>query len=95
MKKIKSIAALRKWNQEKPILLEWFLPKFEQLIRGKQFKRAKEYRDQFIIFTMKCEFMTDIKAIGRVNSTLEYWADRSNYKTEYNAFTKYINTIGN
>jgi hypothetical protein len=93
--KIKSISALRKWNQERPILLEWFLPKFETLIKGKQFKRAKEYREQFIIFTKKCELLSDIMTIERVDLTLSYWANKANYKTEYNAFTKYINAVGN
>lgn len=98
--RIKTIKELESWNNEnlfksikirdneKPIVLEWFLDWFFDEALIKDLKLAKRGFDALVEFTVICESLDRDLAVGRVLSNLNYWFNRAS-KTCYKQFSKF------
>jgi len=79
MKKITCMYDLNDWilhpTKEKPNVMEWFLNWFfEQLIMKDRVERAKKALGTIIIFTIKCEKVSQVEATDIVMQTLKKFA---------------------
>jgi len=87
MKKIRSIEALKEWNEnptkELPIVAEWFYDWiFEECLIFGDYDKFRDAYETMVRFDEICNDHDNIEAKIFINNNLKFWRNRASYDIE-------------
>lgn len=75
-RKITSLEELKAWNNERPIVLEWFMEWFMNLLVEGKFEEADEAYHEIIKFGMKSDGISEAKCRAMMERNFGYYCEK-------------------